>query len=50
MESDIFKYTKKFTHKPEFRILKYKDAIYRGTVNTETGKREGKGAMVYDQG
>lgn len=41
MESDIFKYTKKFRNKPNFRILKFKDAIYRGAVNEETGKREG---------
>ena len=48
MESDIFKYTNEFFSRPDFRVLKYKDALYRGQVNMETGKREGKGVMVYD--
>lgn len=49
MESTVFKYTKKFRGLSSFRILQYKDAVYKGLVN-DSGKRHGKGVMVYDSG
>ena len=50
MESTVFKWSKKITRHPNFRILEFKDAMYRGLVDPETGLREGKGVMVYESG
>jgi hypothetical protein len=45
----VFKWTKKLTHGSDFRVYKYKDAVYQGQVN-EKGQRHGKGVMLYDGG
>jgi len=50
MESTVFKWSKKITRSPKFRILQYKDAIYWGLVDSDTNLRNGKGVMVYESG
>ena len=50
MQSDVFKYNNKFKSREQFKVLKYTDAVYRGIIDEETGKRQEKGIMVYENG
>lgn len=48
MLSNIFSYSE-LKKKPDFHILKFKEALYRGQI-TEQDKREGMGIMIYESG
>lgn len=47
--SDLIDYPE-LVKEPSFRLKKYKDALYRGTMNSDTHTREGLGIMQYDTG
>lgn len=50
MLSNEFDYHDIVENSEDFGVKKFKDAIYRGELDQETGKRHGKGVIVYKNG
>lgn len=48
MNSTLFDY-EELKLKPDFLILKFKDALYRGQIKN-SDQREGLGVMIYESG
>ena len=49
MKSDLFNF-QKLTKHANFKVKRYKDAIYRGCIDPKSENREGLGVMEYDNG